>query len=216
MIDSGISWLSFYNLILYDPVSVLVTTAFSLTVAFSLSVALFKIGLFGGADAKALIIMSWFIPTMIPLLSSSRFSLLTSLATTVNFVVYLTLIFCMNFARNFYSQLIGDRGLLASPISKLKRFSVLCAFRKLPSSAQTHADVSHLFSANSNVPSSLVIIEDTKRAIFWTRDRGLRDIPSRFLIAEAWIPLRIPATLLLTVSLLTSLLTGDLLSLIAR
>jgi hypothetical protein len=153
---------------------------------------------------------------VIPLFPSSRFPLLTSLATTVNFVVYLTLIFWMNFARNSHSQLIGDRGLLTSPIPRLRRFLVLCAFRKLPLNAQIYAGMFRLFSVNSDTPSSLVIVECTQGSSLWTHDGELRDIPSKCPIAEAWIPLRIPVTLLLTLSLLTSLLVGDLLSLITR
>lgn len=208
--------LSFCKSMIYDPTRVFVTTALSLAVAFFLSLVLFRMKLFGGADAKALTTLSIFTPTVIPLFPSLTFPLLTSLSTTVNLVVFLTLVFSVNFACNFFGYIFGEKVLRISGIPRVRKFSLLYAYKRLPLRIQNSRVVFHLFSGRSSTPFSLVIIEDVRRSRRRVPNGESDSIRHGCSVAEGWIPLRIPVIPLLTLSLFVSLLVGDLLLLFVK
>jgi hypothetical protein len=64
----------------------------SVGVTLSISLFLFKVKVFGGSDAKALIILSILIPKMAPLFGLSRSSLVASVPTTFNLLVIFALV----------------------------------------------------------------------------------------------------------------------------
>jgi preflagellin peptidase FlaK len=208
--------MSFCKSVLGDPTEAVVTTAFSLVVAFSLSLILFKMELFGGADAKALIVLSVFIPTLIPILYASPFPLLTPVSTTINLVLLLALVFAANFARNLFGYFRGKRPLRVAHIRRLRKLLLLYAYRRLPSSGQDPRNISHEFLDRSNALPRLVIIDGPSGSGHHKRRDVFDGAPLRPSVAEAWTPLRIPVILLLTVSLLASLLIGDPLILTIR
>jgi len=208
--------LCFCKCVLFDQIRILVTTAFSLAVAFSLSLGLFKMKLFGGADAKALTTMSIFVPTVIPLLPSSTFPLLVSLSTIVNLMVFVILVYLVNFSYNLFGYLFGEEVLRVSRIRSMKKFPLLVAYRKMPLHIQGSKGVFHLFSGRSEAPLTLVIIEHAQDIKCRTPNGELDNMSPKCPIAEAWTPLRIPIILLLTLSLFTSLLFGDLFLLFMR
>lgn len=201
---------------LLDHIRIFVTTAFSLAVAFSLSIALFKMRLFGGADAKALTTISIFVPTVIPLLASSTFPLLTSLSTTVNLMIFVILVYSINFIYNLSGYLLGKEVLHVSHTQTMKKFLLLFAYRKLPLQVQNSKGAFRVFSGRSEAPLTLVIIENAQHIKHITPDRELDNMPRKCPIAEAWTPLRIPVILFLTLSLFASLLFGDLLLLFMK
>ena len=76
--------------VLSQQLRIFIDTGFSFIFTFTVALAMFRIGLFGGSDAKALIALSLFIPTASPYLRLPEASVITSLSTLVNLVTLLS------------------------------------------------------------------------------------------------------------------------------
>ncbi len=202
--------MSSYEIVTLRSIEILGNVVISLPITFLLSLVLFYMKVFGGSDAKALISLSIFIPTLTPLFNPSGLSLPTSLSTVVNFIIMLIFLFSFNVVHNCFIYLHHDEGLLASKRPLSKKLLLICLYKK--------HDVNACFTRLSCAPLISVVIDCSDIAannIHFPKQPAnrayLQGIPSIIGVVEVWTPLRIPLIVILTLSLVVTLMLGDLL-----
>lgn len=200
----------FLRWLTYEGIEILLTTLFSCFVAILISLALFRIGVFGGADAKALIFLSLYVPTILPLSGLSKGVLLTPISATINLVMFLSLIFVLNFLENLLFSFLRKKNIPFSNYERGRNLVLLCAYRRTrfgkdPDNKSISAPKWLI------IVSSVPVTDSFKRRASALKSHGLT-VPDDLDIM-IWYPLRIPVTAVLALSLFCSIVTGDLLSL---
>lgn len=201
---------SSYEFVTLRSIEILGNVVISLPITFLLSLLLFYMKVFGGSDAKALISLSIFIPTLTPLFNPSRLPLPTSLSTVINFIIILIPLFSFNVVRNSLICLHHEEGLLVSKRPLSRKLLLLCLYKKhdvnacstwLSCAPSIHLIADCSDTTANNVHSS----KQTANRVFLQRTPPVIDV------VEVWTPLRIPLVPILTLSLVVSLMLGDLL-----
>lgn len=199
-----------YDCTVSEPLGILAGTVFSVTVTFLVALILFQIGLFGGSDAKALIVLSVLVPTVSPFLRPSIVHIITSLSTLVNLVMFLALILAVNAVRNLSFLHDEDESLIPRRVSKIHKLLLLCGYKRLhladhhyhrrrrPEADFPRVSPHMIAEKNTELTGSHILRVTT------SKNRRLNPRP-----LELWVPLRIPLVPLITLSLVVTLLFGD-------
>jgi hypothetical protein len=180
-----------FDCIISEQPGVLTGMGFSFLLTFGVALVMFRIGVFGGSDAKALMVLSLFIPTSSPYLLSRKGPIITPLSTLVNLVTLLGLFLCINAFRNLYFIRKKHENRLG-PLSPKERAPIaLFGYRRMPSSSHVHNE-----APKSRVDDSCV--NEAGGSSSYEVSGGVME------------PLRIPLIPIITLSLVFSLLIGDL------
>jgi Flp pilus assembly protein protease CpaA len=184
--------------ILSEQLRLLMGTGLSFVLTTTLALAMFRIGLFGGADAKALIALSLFIPTASPYLHSPEVPLITSLSTLVNLLALLGLILCVNAFRNVYFICYKHESLMGARSPRECGLLVLFGYKRLHPNNRTHRKAGKFGEGRTEFDPCASMVTERKSG------------PSCLESDGSMEPMKIPLIPVITLSLLFSLLLGDI------
>jgi Flp pilus assembly protein protease CpaA len=205
------SALSIYISIVADSSRILFDIAFSFAATLLIATILFGIGLFGGSDAKALILVSVLVPTLSPLYHSSTVPILTSLSALANIALLLTLVLATNAVHNLLILHSEDRAPLLVGATRMDKLLFLCGYRKTQIGVKQYGQLCRTRLCYHGDSPRVIVLRNswlTKYHAPPSARRGNGDVDQG--VIEAWAPFRIPLIPVITISLLISLLFGDL------
>jgi preflagellin peptidase FlaK len=199
-----------YDCLVSEPLRILAGIVFSVMVTFLVALVLFQIGLFGGSDAKALIVLSVLVPTVSPFLRPSIVPIITSLSTLVNLVMFLTLILAVNTIRNLSFLYREDESLIPRRVSRIRRLLLLCGYKRVHLADHRYhrrrRPEADFFRVSPHMIADKNAELTESHTLRITRSKNSR-LNSRAL--ELWVPLKIPLIPIITLSLVVTLLFGD-------
>jgi preflagellin peptidase FlaK len=199
-----------YDSVLSGQLRVLVGTLFSFMLTFMVALAMFRVGLFGGSDAKALIVLSLYIPTMSPFLHSQEVSFITSLSTLANLFMFFAIILGINALRNLYFLHCKYESLMPTGVPRKRGLLLLCGYRILHLGNQLCRKVSSSESDTTEESSNRNCDREKEPSSYPSRATKAKNDPSYLISAISWEPLKIPLIPIITLSLLFSLFFGDI------
>ena len=184
--------------LLSGQISVVTGTGLSFILTSFVALAMFRIGLFGGSDAKAMILLSLFIPTAYPYLGSSEVPIITSLSTAVNLVALLGLIFGINALRNVYYLRRKDQSLMNARQQGKLSLLLIFGYKRTEANKRICIKIGKSGRREERLwPNATNLAKGGCGSSHTKPDRSMA-------------PLRIPLIMITTLSLLISLFIGDL------
>lgn len=200
---------SVYGCLVSDPAGMLLDILLSLALTLPVALVLFRIGLFGGSDAKAMIMLSVFVPTLHPFFHPSEVPMTASLSATVNLVTLLATLLALNAIHNLLSR--PENGSLM-PKCKTRMGKILLVFGYKRAAMHHHQRGKKDNSRSGRHMDSEAIVVRNGRLVKLSSlgNLSLENHNTSRGIVELWVPLRIPLILIITIALLVSLLFGDL------
>jgi len=209
--------LTLFQFVLYDPMS-LPVYALSFGITATLSVALFYIGAFGGADAKALMCLALALPTysnnLFPL-DVRRVSPFLPITVFSNAVLLAALTVIYAVLRNIFWRL-NTRRKLFEGLEKESIWRKFLAFLSGYKVKTAEFEKGHMFPLEDITRSEAGL--DERRLLILPRDEQRETIVGRILRAtregrlqtEVWATPGLPLLVFMTLGLIVALVFGDL------
>jgi Flp pilus assembly protein protease CpaA len=202
--------LGFDSVISEQPM-ILIQTLFSVATTFVVALGLFRIGMFGGSDAKALIMVSLFKPTGSLFYRHLEVSYVTSMSTLVNTATILALILGVNLVRNLHYLRHNHESLMPRGIRGMLLLLLLYKHKRTDMDNRFHCEVPKWEAYQAQTSASKNGEKRRERDSHKPKAAITESSPSHLASAMSWTPLSIPLIPVITVSLLLSLLFGDML-----